>query len=483
MKKHNLRKEGDILLKDNNTIVTTKGFIEFYSNVRYFVKSIHYIPQSLLDGNTFLLREIMSYKLNKDEVIPVEDFYYDKWELHKYELTDIYEFIESLNNYRVSQLKDDFVVETFYRNNRHYIALFGNYYNFENKSLEFKVTTFSSDNREVIDELYRLVIFKYPSALIHLLFIAQNYNYEYDKMYYSFNLKQKNDKIREIYAPHEDVKRALRNLLRPLDKALDKRVKNTNQFAYIKNRSIKHNADIHSNNKYVVKCDIKSFFDYCTWEYIEKYLEFLFPKDIHNTTLDEYNTRIKDIIKNTIINPRTGGLYMGSPVSGVLSNMIMNPVTRYLENIFNEKDIAISVYADDITVSSNKPLSKGYVTQTIEYVFDFYNLPFILKEEKTKKLKNNGRRITGVRINHKDQLTVDRKNYKLMRSMCEYLKNDKSISMKKSEFIGKFNYYLHIDTTGKFRKLALKYNDVLIKKNIHLSGKLLDGQVEITDII
>ena len=48
---------------------------------------------------------------------------------------------------------------------------------------------------------------------------------------------------------------------------------------------------------------------------------------------------------------------MGNPISGTLTNLMMNKVVIYLQNILNKRKMNISVYADDITISTNEKIS------------------------------------------------------------------------------------------------------------------------------
>lgn len=429
-------------------------------------------------------------------LIPKEAFYLENWNLDEFAM-DIRSFF--INYYKIKEDNESSMnISIFEKDGEHHLILTGyrgkeldgfmhvppsstTYRRVVNKELinknnikRFVVATYKTGSRKKAEEILRLLKNKVVTAFIHLMEVKDKYDEEGKSMYYHFNLEQKNNKVREIYAPYDDVKEALRHLLLPLDKMFEKKVKHaedTIQFAYRNGLSIKDNAEVHKDNKYVVKVDVKSFFDSCNWNLAKKYLGHLFRRS--NLSVKEIDTFL-DNLKDCFINKETNGLYMGSPVSGVLSNLIMRPVASYLYNIFNDKNIKVSIYADDITVSSNKPLSRKYVEETINYVFEFYDLPFILKDEKTKSLKNNGRRITGVRINHKDEMTVDRRNYRLMRSMLANMSKGIQPTMKKSEIQGRLNYYLFIDETGKFRSLAEKYFDVLKANHIDVS---LKGQV------
>lgn len=453
----NKKVEGKVMIvksecnKNSRDIIVTKlGFIDIFKDSNLTNKEI---PGALL--NTKILREMSSLVLyGDDRIISTDEFYIDNWDISGISTDKFNIFIRDI--YNIKSLKN-----TYIRNDNELIV-FG-----LDKNSKFLIKSYILNNHDDLDIylLKDLIDYGVAPVIIECILITNQYKLSNKPLYNHFKIKQANNKIRDIYAPQGEIKHVLRNLLAPLNKAYNNRTVKSKQFAYIEGCSIKNNVEIHKDNKYVVKTDISSFFDQCNWELAKKYLGFLVPRERQYVLND---------IKDLIINPETNGLYMGSPVSGVLSNMILRPAVIYLENIFKEKDIKFSVYADDLTVSSNKPLSKMYVVSTIEYVFNKYKLPFVLKESKTKSLINNGRRITGIRINHLDQMTMDRSKYKLIRSIFDRLEKGKEITMNQSQLLGRLNYYLFIDESKKLSRLCYKYNDVLIKNKIFVN---LQGQI------
>jgi hypothetical protein len=155
-------------------------------------------------------------------------------------------------------------------------------------------------------------------------------------------------------------------------------------------------------------------------------------------------------------------LYIGSPISGTLANAcISNPVKDIKDKCF-EKDIKFSIYADDMTFSANYEFSTDELYDIVHEVLKKYEMDEYLKvnESKTIQLKNQKRFITGVRINHEDELTVSKIIYRKLRS---YLHNIKNSHSKKviTRIRGLLNYALQVDTTGKIEKLVNEYiNDI-----------------------
>lgn len=353
------------------------------------------------------------------------------------------------------------------------------------KDLEYYIYT--TDDEYEIKFLTKYVcnpnIVNKSYSMLECLWVAEKADREKISLY-SHHKINTTSKVRDIYAPNNDVKIALKHLLKPLTCAYNKKAKSGNQFAFTKNVGIKENTLLHKNNKYIVKCDISGFYDSCNWELAWRYLKFLFPRNLDADSISYY----KKILKDLIINPHTNGLYMGSPVSGILSNAIIRPASIYLKNIFALEELTFSIYADDITVSSNKPISVKHVTGIVRYVFDKYELPFRLKPEKTRLGKNNGRRITGIRINHLDHLTIDRKKYYKLKIYLYRLSKGMDIDITIQALQGYLSFAKYIDESGKIDRLIEKYKDIISNSNIILENienkenKLADEFFGITEM-
>ena len=272
------------------------------------------------------------------------------------------------------------------------------------------------------------------------------------KLYKHFKIpKKQQGEFRDIYEPIEDFKVIMQNLNRVLQATFNSKTV-SNQFAYIKNRNIVNNAEVHKNNKTIVKIDISKFFESIKFDYIKKYIGFLCKDE---NLLNEF--------KLYITNPDTKGLYMGNPISGTLSNILMHKVTKLLEHVFEKRDMAVSVYSDDITVSSNGNISKEMVVSIVKYAFEKFKLDFVVNLSKTKKLSKQNRRICGVSINGNDTITVQRDHYEMSRVMLYRLSKGKDITIPMTTFLGRLSFYKYVDQSGKFQKLFEKYEDTLNK--------------------
>lgn len=336
----------------------------------------------------------------------------------------------------------------------------------------FKIMKVSHPKAYIIEEFIRKNV---NTSLIELYILALQYKEEgIEKPYKEFYIPKSDGGKRLISEPYPELKDVLKELNKTLNSAFNTRIKKkeSNQFAYIEKRSIKDCATIHKNNKIMIKTDISHFFDDCKFERCRKYLEFLTGK------LDwQYSKLLLNTIKCTFINPETNGLYMGSPISGVLSNMILHPAMILIKNICISEGIDCSVYADDITFSTNKENNEFFniprIINMCNFAFEQYKLPFELKDSKTRMIKNNNRKVVGVRINDNNETTTVRKNYMMMKSVLEHLAHDKEVTLTPQQIQGRLNYYCYLDSGNKFARLIYKYKDVLEKNGINISRNFL----------
>lgn len=290
--------------------------------------------------------------------------------------------------------------------------------------------------------------------------------------YKTFYIPKSDGTKREINEPDPKIKDLLRRDAYTLNAILEYRasMKNVDEniTAYRNKKSIKDNVLLHKENKHVIKFDISKFFDNCHYNYwIDNLLYF-----------------VKDIdLKGEIINSMEGiwyrednkGLYMGSPMSPALANLTILPAIKYIKDIVskNSSDVKVSIYADDITFSSNTGINDFFnvhnLRHLINYSFKQLNLDLEIKKEKTRYMKNNNRHITGISINDDNKLTLSRNKFrKLKMELFLVDRGYKTFTELEdfrsfSQYLGIINYYKEIDDTGKVNKLLKQYANVYNK--------------------
>lgn len=251
---------------------------------------------------------------------------------------------------------------------------------------------------------------------------------------------------RQVVEPNPRLKEFLKELNhKALDLYEELLITNNLQnipHAYRKQHSIKTNAQQHQNQKIIHKFDFTGFYDSIPFRIIKPYLKQL------NAPL----------IKGYYIDPKTNGLIQGSPLSGTLAGMALIPFWRTLKKQL--PNAIITQYSDDLTIS-NTSLSQKQCEKLIISTLKQTKIPCKLNNKKTTT-HNIHRKITGVTVNHKNQITTVRQFYRDLRAICNGIKHKhKHIEDYGYRDIEHFkqvlSYHLYIDDTGKIKSLLDKY--------------------------
>jgi hypothetical protein len=288
-----------------------------------------------------------------------------------------------------------------------------------------------------------------PKTILSVIFTAHAIKARGENLYREFKIKSKNGKVRDIVAPHDEIKVELQRLNGVLQHIFDK-INEDFQVAYKKGKSISDNAEIHRNNKFVYNVDLKDFYPSCKKDLVDKYVNFFFKNNFNGDVTKEIFLDI--VLKN-------GGLFIGSPISGTLANVIISKPVNYMRNIAKGFGMEFSVYADDMTFSSDRFISRKLVEGVFSLAFAKYNLDsyFNLNQKKFHGMSNNRRRVTGVTINHEDQPTVSRGFYRDIRVKVHKLSIGDSAGINIQKLRGRIAFASMVDESGKIYRLIKKF--------------------------
>lgn len=304
------------------------------------------------------------------------------------------------------------------------------------------------------------------------------------KLYDHFRIpKSRPGEYRDIYAVNKSLKDLFYLVSTDISASNESRISikglDSNILAFRPKHNIVDNATYHKDNKHILKSDIHAMFDNIDTEYYKltgPRGDVLFG---NNCTQQSYDV-VNDYLDKMLINPETGGLYMGNPISPAMANGVMiNPISYLVgsfSNSWNDKDqeIYVTVYADDITLSTNKDHAEGFTIKNLQSKFkralEIQDMPNVygrlqLNEKKTFYMNNQARRITGVRINHQDEVTIDRVKYRLLRSILYNKRKNDAWSLKDTQFDsvyqfkGNVEFWRYVDHTGKVQRLLNEYAD------------------------
>ncbi|MBB1481451.1 TIR domain-containing protein [Pseudoalteromonas sp. SG41-2] len=266
--------------------------------------------------------------------------------------------------------------------------------------------------------------------LLHILY-SKNPNYN------SFTVTKKSGKKRVIDSPKSSIK-ILQHKVRPLIEA-HYRVKKPVHGFVGGGKSIVTNAEQHKKKNYVLNIDLQDFF--------------------HSVNFG----RVQGIFRNTPFNmgaaaatvlaqlcTHNGRLPQGASTSPVLSNLAATTLDKKLVQIAKKFHLTYTRYADDLTLSSNKPFpsilverktqdngqEKHRVGKLLEQVIR--DAGFEISHDKTRlQHKSQRQEVTGLVVN--EGVNINRKFIRKTRAMIHEW--DKDLRAAEIRFI-KHRYHV-----------------------------------------
>lgn len=213
--------------------------------------------------------------------------------------------------------------------------------------------------------------------------------------YRTFEIPKKDGGIRQIEAPNDDLKRTLGILNRYLQSVylFEKSSAAYGFVVGIKNdddrRNVLTNARKHIGKPYLLNIDLADFFHSITRERILKVFTeapFRFKRELPDVLADLCTYRDR--------------LPMGAPTSPVLSNLACMELDRDLTILANSLFWNFSRYADDMTFSSDTPITPDNINSLRKIIAD---AGFTLNEQKLKLYgPNDPKTVTGILLEDND---------------------------------------------------------------------------------
>ena len=228
-----------------------------------------------------------------------------------------------------------------------------------------------------------------------------NMAYTSKKFYRHYSIPKSNGKTRDIDEPLPDLKFVQSWILHNI---LEKCLVSPYAKAYIKGRTLKHNARFHRAQKIVVTMDIRNFFPSISI--------------VDVTTIFENMGYLHDLacffahlccLKNS--------LPQGAPTSPYLSNLRLVSLDDKISKYTSSKCIRYTRYADDLTFSGD--FNPHYLINDISKMV--FKEGFSINPEKTRIARNNARQeVTGIVVNSHMQLSKEKR--KQIRQQVYYIK-------------------------------------------------------------
>ena len=245
------------------------------------------------------------------------------------------------------------------------------------------------------------------------------------KLYYSFFIPKKSGGRRRIDAPNFELMDALRNLKKIFEVDFGV-LYHTTAFAYVKGRSTLDAVKRHQANesKWFGKFDLSNFFGSTTLEFVMKQFATIYPFS-EIVKEDEGRTELEKALELAFLN---GGLPQGTPISPLISNIIMIPIDYKLSNTLRDFDgnrFVYTRYADDFIISSRHDFNFRNVENLMLETFEEFGTPFSLNREKTRYGSSSGRNWNlGVMLNSQNQITIGRAKKRILECILHEYASD-----------------------------------------------------------
>ena len=250
---------------------------------------------------------------------------------------------------------------------------------------------------------------------------------ERHSLYREFYIPKKSGGLRKIDAPEPELMDALRRLKTIFEEDC-KALYHTSAFAYIKGRSTLDAVKRHQANesRWFAKYDLSNFFGSTTPEFLMHMLSMVYP--FSEIIQDENGkNQLRTALDLAFLD---GGLPQGTPISPLITNIMMIPIDFTLNREFREfrntrKDGSVSTnrlvytrYADDFIISSVYDFNFREVEDYIKSVLSKFEAPFSIKEQKTRYGSSAGANWNlGVMLNKDNKITIGHKKKKRFQAM------------------------------------------------------------------
>ncbi|MFU1517116.1 retron St85 family RNA-directed DNA polymerase [Vreelandella alkaliphila] len=270
-------------------------------------------------------------------------------------------------------------------------------------------------------------------------------------------LKRNGKGKRTIAHPSKELKFIQRLLVKKLESNLPS---NSCAMAYKKGISIKDNALLHANSKYLLKMDFKDFFPSITPKLFFLALE---KEAIDITEEDKY------ILSNFLFWKKRRNsslrLSIGAPSSPLVSNFVMHHFDVEMLKICEANKITYSRYADDLIFSTNVKDSLFKMPAVVEKKLrqTTNGLISINKEKTVFSSKGHNRHITGITLNNENKLSLGRDRKRLISSMIHKFKLNELSEEKVLELQGLLSFAKFIEPEFNERMLK-KYSQSTMQK-------------------
>ena len=288
-------------------------------------------------------------------------------------------------------------------------------------------------------------------------------------LYRTFSIPKRTGGFRKINEPVPELMGALRSLKTILEERFCA-LHHTSAFAYVKERCTIDAVKRHqrNNSRWFLKTDFSDFFGSTSEDFLWHMICKIFPFS-EVVKLPEGAAALKTALSLCFLD---GGLPQGTPISPMLTNLIMIPIDHALCNDLLKRGFIYTRYADDIQISSKVDFDYHEVCRQIESVLARFDAPYHIKPAKTRYGSSAGRNWNlGVMLNKDNQITIGRKNKDYLKAACNNYINDRRHNVRWElhdvlVLCGKISYYKMVEPeyiAGFMKWFNQKHNVNLMK--------------------
>ena len=180
-----------------------------------------------------------------------------------------------------------------------------------------------------------------------------------------------------------------------------------------------------NESRWFGKYDLSNFFGSTTIDFVMKMLSMVFPFS-EVIKVPSGKKELKEAIDLAFLD---GGLPQGTPISPLITNIMMIPIDFKLANTlrdYNRQRYIYTRYADDFLISSKYKFDFREVERIIVSVLKSFDAPFTLKTEKTRYGSSAGKNWNlGLMLTADNKITVGHKKLRQFKAMLASYAMDK----------------------------------------------------------
>ena len=210
-------------------------------------------------------------------------------------------------------------------------------------------------------------------------------------LYEEFYIPKRSGGLRRIDAPCPELMDALRRLKTIFEEDF-RALYHTAAFAYVKKRSTIDAVKRHQANesRWYAKYDLHNFFGSTTLDFMIRQFSMVYP--FSEVVKSKYG--LSQLMTALELATLDGGLPQGTPISPLITNIMMIPIDYKLSNKlrnFEKQRFVYTRYADDFLVSSRYDFSYREIEKLITDTLKEFGAPFELNSQKTRYGSSAGR--------------------------------------------------------------------------------------------